>query len=199
MDGAIHETGLPDERQGHLSLRDRKSTSSSSANEKERKSADIEMVFVDQPEDEGEELTGASRTINTDDPFPIDPDAPVEERQFTLRAVLVGCGLGAIISASNIYLGLKVRFLVVFIPRPDVVNTQLDGLDLWCIAFWFDLWLRHSQTALDLCPELSRRRLLWPKRKQRGPIRRKRCRLARTPLYLRFPRRIPTRTPQCHP
>lgn len=47
--------------------------------------------------------------INTDDPFPESPDAPVEERQLTIRSVLVGCILGGIVAASNIYLGLKVR------------------------------------------------------------------------------------------
>ncbi|TBU23847.1 OPT oligopeptide transporter [Dichomitus squalens] len=36
----------------------------------------------------------------------MDPDAP-EEQQFTFRAVFVGCALGAVISASNVYLGLK--------------------------------------------------------------------------------------------
>jgi len=46
--------------------------------------------------------------INTDDPFPESPDAPIEEQQLTVRAVLVGCMLGGIIAASNIYLGLKV-------------------------------------------------------------------------------------------
>ncbi|KAG1791105.1 OPT oligopeptide transporter protein-domain-containing protein [Suillus plorans] len=45
--------------------------------------------------------------LNTDDPFPELPDAPVEEQQLTVRAVLVGCILGGIIAASNIYLGLK--------------------------------------------------------------------------------------------
>ncbi|KAH7915483.1 OPT oligopeptide transporter protein-domain-containing protein [Hygrophoropsis aurantiaca] len=45
--------------------------------------------------------------LNTDDPFPIDPDAPIEEQQLTARALLVGCGLGAVIAASNVYLGLK--------------------------------------------------------------------------------------------
>ncbi|EJD47592.1 OPT superfamily oligopeptide transporter [Auricularia subglabra TFB-10046 SS5] len=45
--------------------------------------------------------------LGTDDPFPQDPDAPPEEHQFTFRAVFVGCMLGAIISASNVYLGLK--------------------------------------------------------------------------------------------
>ncbi|KAI0324759.1 OPT oligopeptide transporter [Cubamyces sp. BRFM 1775] len=44
--------------------------------------------------------------LGTDDPFPEDPDAP-EEKQFTFRAALVGCALGAVISASNVYLGLK--------------------------------------------------------------------------------------------
>lgn len=43
------------------------------------------------------------RSINTDDPFPESPDAPVEEQQLTVRAVLVGCILGGIIAASNIY------------------------------------------------------------------------------------------------
>ncbi|KAF8841628.1 OPT superfamily oligopeptide transporter [Paxillus ammoniavirescens] len=45
--------------------------------------------------------------INTDDPFPEVPGAPVEGQQLTIRAVLVGCMLGAVIAASNIYLGLK--------------------------------------------------------------------------------------------
>lgn len=40
--------------------------------------------------------------LGTVDPFPVDPDAPNEGQQFTLRAVLVGCALGAIISASKL-------------------------------------------------------------------------------------------------
>ena len=38
--------------------------------------------------------------LRTDVPFPVDTDAP-QEQQFTLRAVLVGCALGAVISASK--------------------------------------------------------------------------------------------------
>lgn len=30
------------------------------------------------------------------DPFPIDPDAPIEEYQLTVRAVFVGCCLGCV-------------------------------------------------------------------------------------------------------
>ncbi|KAF9228186.1 hypothetical protein BS17DRAFT_773220 [Gyrodon lividus] len=45
--------------------------------------------------------------INTDGPFPEVPGTPVEE-QLTVRAALLGCILGAVIAASNIYLGLKI-------------------------------------------------------------------------------------------
>jgi hypothetical protein len=43
-------------------------------------------------------------------PFPEDPDYVEETHQLTVRAVLVGCVLGAIVGASNIYLGLKTGF-----------------------------------------------------------------------------------------
>ncbi|KIJ08156.1 hypothetical protein PAXINDRAFT_164509 [Paxillus involutus ATCC 200175] len=75
----------------------------SSSSENEKTGVDVDIASIEQQDDN----IPISRTINTDDPFPIDPDAPVEERQFTLRAVIVGCGLGAVIAASNVYLGLK--------------------------------------------------------------------------------------------
>uniref|UniRef100_A0A0W0GF66 Putative oligopeptide transporter n=1 Tax=Moniliophthora roreri TaxID=221103 RepID=A0A0W0GF66_MONRR len=43
-------------------------------------------------------------------PFPIDPDAPEETHQLTVRAVVVGGALGALVGASNVYLGLKTGF-----------------------------------------------------------------------------------------
>lgn len=43
-------------------------------------------------------------------PFPEDPNAVPEEWQLTVRAIVVGCLLGAIVAASNIYLGLKTGF-----------------------------------------------------------------------------------------
>ncbi|KAG2151124.1 OPT oligopeptide transporter protein-domain-containing protein [Suillus bovinus] len=55
----------------------------------------------------GDSKEPPAQFLNTDDPFPENPDAPVEEQQLTVRAVLVGCILGGIIAASNIYLGLK--------------------------------------------------------------------------------------------
>ncbi|KAF9460024.1 oligopeptide transporter [Collybia nuda] len=43
-------------------------------------------------------------------PFPIMPDEMIETHQLTFRAVFVGCALGAVVGASNIYLGLKTGF-----------------------------------------------------------------------------------------
>ncbi|KIJ61696.1 hypothetical protein HYDPIDRAFT_31028 [Hydnomerulius pinastri MD-312] len=101
QDGVIYESGLPSSRD--LPSLDMKEKYSSSSSEDEKTGVAVDIVSVEQQDDSN----SGSRTINTDDPFPIDPDAPVEERQFTLRAVLVGCGLGAVIAASNVYLGLK--------------------------------------------------------------------------------------------
>ena len=41
------------------------------------------------------------------DPFPVDPSIPEEDNALTVRAIIVGCVLGAVAGASNIYLGLK--------------------------------------------------------------------------------------------
>lgn len=76
--------------------------STSSRSDKEKNgfiAADIISYDSEEPQ---------AQFINTDEPFPESPDAPIEEQQLTVRAVLVGCLLGGIIAASNIYLGLKV-------------------------------------------------------------------------------------------
>lgn len=38
-------------------------------------------------------------------PFPIDPSHPVEDHILTIRSVLTGIVLGALVNASNLYLG----------------------------------------------------------------------------------------------
>ncbi|KAF8348533.1 oligopeptide transporter [Amanita rubescens] len=43
-------------------------------------------------------------------PFPPLPDEIEEKHQLTIRAIVVGCTLGAVVGASNIYLGLKTGF-----------------------------------------------------------------------------------------
>ena len=180
-----------------ISLTREGKASSSSENEKGWTSADVVMASVDQTEYGGDELTGTLRTINTDDPFPIDPHSPVEVRQFTLRAVLFGSDLGAVVSASDVYLGLKVRpsYSIFDLPRLDVPNSIRPGGPL-----------AHPSLAspfsdpLDFRDERSRRRLLWPQRKQRRPSRRERRWLPRTALHHGlFRRHLPTRSPQRHP
>ncbi|KDN46009.1 hypothetical protein RSAG8_04516, partial [Rhizoctonia solani AG-8 WAC10335] len=48
--------------------------------------------------------------LDPHEPFPIDPEVEDEEYQLTLRALVVGWMLGAVVGASNIYLGLKTGF-----------------------------------------------------------------------------------------
>lgn len=43
-------------------------------------------------------------------PFPVEDNEPIEDRQLSFRAIVVGCALGAVVGASNIYLGLKAGF-----------------------------------------------------------------------------------------
>lgn len=38
-------------------------------------------------------------------PLPMDPNIPYEDNPLTIRAVVVGCILGALVNASNLYLG----------------------------------------------------------------------------------------------
>ncbi|KAM5543115.1 hypothetical protein V8D89_002989 [Ganoderma adspersum] len=60
-----------------------------------------------------EEVTVEEYELDTPDisrPFPPEPDEMVETHQLTLRAIIVGCALGAVVGASNIYLGLKTGF-----------------------------------------------------------------------------------------
>jgi hypothetical protein len=45
-------------------------------------------------------------------PFPVDPDVPEEKHSsiFSFRAVVVGCILGGLVNASNVYLGMSHPF-----------------------------------------------------------------------------------------
>ncbi|RVD80561.1 uncharacterized protein DFL_008456 [Arthrobotrys flagrans] len=57
------------------------------------------------PEDLKEELEQTH--IDVYAPFPIDENAKEEGNILTIRALFVGCVLGALVNASNVYLGLK--------------------------------------------------------------------------------------------
>lgn len=64
--------------------------------------------------------------VKSGDPIPIPDGLPQEGNQFTFRAVAVGCLLGSIVQASNMYLGLKTGHS----PRPkfpSLVVTLAHG------------------------------------------------------------------------
>ncbi|KAL0576390.1 hypothetical protein V5O48_005579 [Marasmius crinis-equi] len=62
------------------------------------------------PSDIEEETMKTFDDHDVSKPFPIDPSAPEETHQLTVRALIVGSCLGAVVGASNVYLGLKTGF-----------------------------------------------------------------------------------------
>ncbi|KAH9858652.1 OPT oligopeptide transporter [Lenzites betulinus] len=79
-----------------VNVLNRTPSSMGSSNEKERIEVVEEEYQLEKPD--------ISR------PFPRDPNEMIETHQLTVRAVFVGCCLGAVVGASNIYLGLKTGF-----------------------------------------------------------------------------------------
>lgn len=69
-----------------------------------------ESVPHDEKIDIKEEAESVDDELESDPfvPFPVDPNAPVEphDRILTFRAIAVGCILGALVNASNVYLGM---------------------------------------------------------------------------------------------
>lgn len=145
----------------------------------------IDVELNSQDDNDGESASGG-RFINTDDPFPIDPNAPVEERQLTIRALLVGCLLGAIIAASNVYLGLKVcgdmpfgeTSLMLYVLRRDghLERQCLDQYSVWLfvsyntnVAHAQFRRLRYPETLVYHSSTVAWRWLLWTQGKQCVP------------------------------
>ncbi|KAG0151242.1 hypothetical protein CROQUDRAFT_712984 [Cronartium quercuum f. sp. fusiforme G11] len=55
-------------------------------------------------------LSSSPYDVKSGDPIPVITGLPEETHQFTFRAVAIGCLLGSVVQASNIYLGLKTGF-----------------------------------------------------------------------------------------
>ena len=57
--------------------------------------------------DDGESVFSSLADLDVDPfvPFPIEPHLPEEKNVLTFRAVFIGCLLGALVNASNVYLG----------------------------------------------------------------------------------------------
>jgi len=56
------------------------------------------------------EVTDALVPYVPGDPIPAEPDYVEEDHQMTVRSLFVGCCIGTVVQASNIYLGLKTGF-----------------------------------------------------------------------------------------
>jgi hypothetical protein len=131
--------------------------------------------------------------INTDDPFPEVPGAPVEEQQLTVRAVLVGCMLGAVIAASNIYLGLKVRS-TFWKEEPSSYPSNTDRVDVWRFFVRIDLRFRDPEAPVENRTIFPRRRLLRPQREQCLPVCCDVRRFSWTAIHIWVPRCLPARS-----
>lgn len=74
----------------------------------EEKSAPIRNSSIDEKVDIKEEIDEKKAEEEVFDPFVPFPESGVEEgRILSIRAIIVGCILGGLVNASNVYLGLK--------------------------------------------------------------------------------------------
>ncbi|KAH9940539.1 OPT oligopeptide transporter [Epithele typhae] len=93
---------ISNELQSDLTTEQRQEASSQGSTNEKHVMMETEAIAA---EDEME-----LQTPDISRPFPRDPNEMVETHQLTLRAIVVGCCLGAVVGASNIYLGLKTGF-----------------------------------------------------------------------------------------
>ncbi|EPS39592.1 hypothetical protein H072_6670 [Dactylellina haptotyla CBS 200.50] len=73
----------------------------------EKKNAKDYTVEVGSEKGSSEEI----EVLDPYSPFPIDLSQPDEGNILTVRAIVLGCALGALVNASNLYLGLKTGWL----------------------------------------------------------------------------------------
>lgn len=80
-----------------------------SGQEPQQESHTAEHVPYDEKADIKDDAESVNDELESDPfvPFPVDPKAPVEpyDRILTFRAIAVGCILGGLVNASNVYLG----------------------------------------------------------------------------------------------
>ena len=72
-------------------------------------------------------------------PLPdLSAEMPVEHQALTFRAIIVGCALGTVVQASNLYLGLKTGFTVSSCLCPLAIGAGC----LIRVAFAGPCWLQ---------------------------------------------------------
>ncbi|KAK3677521.1 hypothetical protein LTR78_002371 [Recurvomyces mirabilis] len=99
----------------------------------------MEKGDVGVEEDEADENT---YEFTHEEQFPIDPNYEEETQQLTFRAVFVGCCLGGVIAASNVYLGLKTGWtfgasLFGSIFGFAILKPMSRALPTWCGGGYF--------------------------------------------------------------
>ena len=93
-------------------------------------------------------------------PFPEFPGQLDEHGQFTLRAVIVGTVLGAVVSASNMYLCLKTGWTFgASLFGAISMHRSVTNLRLTCCRR--NPWICHLETYQSFAAQVYRRRVLW--------------------------------------
>lgn len=119
--------------------------------------------------DENESPREDEEILDITKPFPDLPGQPEESAQFTIRALIVGTLLGAVVSASNMYLCLKTGWTF----GASLFGTSGQSSPFRSTADNFSRSnprIRHSQASQQLPTQILRRRLLRPSRKCRRSI-----------------------------
>lgn len=107
-----------------------------------------------------ESQEGPEEPLDITRPFPEFPGQLDEHGQFTLRAVIVGTVLGAVVSASNMYLCLKTGWTFgasLFGARSMHHSGRKFGL-MYCRR---NPWICHLETDQSFATQIFRRWVLW--------------------------------------
>lgn len=117
------------------------------------------ILTVQSDDHESQKSNFEDEILDITKPFPDLPGQPEEPAQFTVRALIVGTILGAVVSASNMYLCLKTgwTFGASLFGKPARGDPTVSYLtsSLRC-----NPRLRDPQTSQQLPPQTPRRRLL---------------------------------------
>lgn len=107
-----------------------------------------------------ESQEGSDEPLDITRPFPEFPGQLDEYGQFTLRAVIVGTVLGAVVSASNMYLCLKTGWTFgasLF----GAISMHHSGSKFGLMYCRRNPWICHLETYQSFATQIPRRRLLW--------------------------------------
>lgn len=103
---------------------------------------------------------GSDEPLDITRPFPEFPGQLDERGQFTLRAVVVGTVLGAVVSASNMYLCLKTGWTFgASLFGATSMHRLVTNFRLTCCRR--NPWICHLEAYQSFATQILRRRILW--------------------------------------